>query len=1132
MGVKKSSRDARMRVCLKLLLVSSILALTSVFPGPGTLASDAVPTEVDVMGIPPVTALVGDGRISAGFSQEGKLVTFFYPTVGAYDMVPYYTTKDPNPPYGAPERLGAFTGLVEFSTVEQEPSDVISETLESLGELIGSQGEGAGGNVTTTASVNWLTNKANISHEWDYPAFDFLYQTNYADIAERVFSVPDMDAVAYVVTVTNTSNADREFGFAYYGLFDPGRVNQNPLVMPVPGVKEATPGTGWQTQGQGKARYVDGKLLWWKEGVDTSWIGVSSDLGAGSLMHVDAAEASVNPLYSELFWGQSFEVSNGVYRTESQSYECRTPQDGTTWEKPCLTSLLCNGALNGVMIWDLGNIPAGQSKPFCILVAAGSNENEVVRNLDDILQKNHINTLADYSLSLPDWLKEVTAKWWRVSLLDKLDYNLDGMYESGRLKDNHLSDGDNDEDERLLRWWAINLRLMADRGTGAIVACPTLIPKYYGSWPRDGTYQALTWMALGFDDVARSFLDYLFSNGDFQREGRWYQCYSSTDPPEYVGFPGVLPDCQELGIKNGKVIEEDQMCLVMLANWYYRNTFTSEPTGQDSISRLAEYINQAIEPREGDEEDRKVGISYSAPPPFDFLKVEQSAATIKRGLIRPSSDAYELPGNIIEGEQWASRQASTTSFEASSALVAANEMLGAGQFADSACDLRDRAEEIFYKSESADPSAPPHFYVAWDIFGAYLYDRPGDLSTAVAWPVQAYPLTDNRLVNHYNIVRNLYVENPPDRNGRKRNLFSAGALMTQFYYEVHRNIAEQNAASGATEESAAAGGFWDRFNRAVDWSFGNDEETNAQQVEPVPCDFLSDIRRAAWDPSNDYIPEFAPPDTFSGGSQGSHVACTQPLGWAQAMGIMVLLAKAGYIPPEMPHPCDPIQTRNYVIFLVDVSTSMSWEAAGSGGKLSKLDKVKAAVPNIIRELSTERNAYALLTYSCPDCSTPSTPVLVEFTQDPQVIVDAVQSLQPYGWTPMVAGIDAAYKYAERIPQSAAGNIILLADGQQNCPGGQALARDDIMIEVREIPGRPNIKMSTIAYGTEGDRNLTSTLADLANQRGGVFMNAPDPESVKGGFREVILSRSMPEDKLVTGTVFTAALLFLLFLALL
>lgn len=225
---------------------------------------------------------------------------------------------------------------------------------------------------------------------------------------------------------------------------------------------------------------------------------------------------------------------------------------------------------------------------------------------------------------------------------------------------------------------------------------------------------------------------------------------------------------------------------------------------------------------------------------------------------------------------------------------------------------------------------------------------------------------------------------------------------------------------------------------------------------------------------------------------------------------------------------------DYFIFLIDVSGSMN--------DYSKLEEVKKAVPQIINELPTQSNAYAMIVYSGNyGCTPEQTPIKLSFTKDRDEIIGAVNSLHASGSTPMLAGIEKAYQYASSIPSDKTGMIILLADGQQNCPWGiqQIPPLDQIVIKYMDIKRQQNIKLSTIAYsggstslfwGTS-DKELNQTMKRLANEGGGIFIEARNPEVIKGKFRELMLSQSMLREKFQNGMFYIGTSLIFILLSL-
>ncbi|RPI18456.1 MAG: VWA domain-containing protein [Ignavibacteriae bacterium] len=231
----------------------------------------------------------------------------------------------------------------------------------------------------------------------------------------------------------------------------------------------------------------------------------------------------------------------------------------------------------------------------------------------------------------------------------------------------------------------------------------------------------------------------------------------------------------------------------------------------------------------------------------------------------------------------------------------------------------------------------------------------------------------------------------------------------------------------------------------------------------------------------------------------------------------------------------PITAKNYIIFLIDVSGSMNSN--------NKINEVKKAVPQIIKDLPTTDNAFSVIVYSSVfgiNCQPENMPIIVPYTQDIQRIENSILTLKADGSTPMYAGIEKAYNYSSNIPEDANGMIILLADGQQNCPSGNIPPLDSIIIKYMDISRKQKITLSTIAYGSGSgfgsfgysDQSLNMTMESLANKGGGTYIEASNPAVIKGKFREMILKKTMLEQKFYTGAAIAGLFLLLLFIALL
>ena len=964
-------------------------------------------SETDVMGIPPVKAVVGNGKITAGFSDGGKLVTLFYPSVGAYDLVPYITTTDKNDKfYGSPDYMGAFIGLVKYNK--------------------------------SKADINWLWSGNTMSHSEEYPSFTFTYnlEREKISISNNIFAPIESKSVIYNINISNNGTEDKNLGIAFYGFFDPISRNQNPsLKIPIGQVNL------WQTDGYARVARIGGTLIWYKEGINSYAIGVGSNLPEERISYIDAGVADI-PTISSIP-----SINKGIF---NNSYEVQNAtKDGEVWKN---IVDLTPYAMNGIIIWDLGRIPSRGSTSLKIVLAVGDKKDEVI---------NIIRSSSNIDSSN-------TRRWWG-SFLQKIN-------DIGKRL--NLSDSDLEK----LKWWAITMRLMVDSNTGAISASPLLIPKYYGSWPRDGIFQTIVWIALGYNDIARNYFKFLFNHYDFKNEGRWYQCYD-TNKGEYVGFPwkGSIP---ELGLYNDKVLEEDQMSLVIMGLWYYYKTFNELPISEKDFRKLADYILSSILDGEG-EEEKKIQIKFLCNDVCpEVIKKYCSMIcngnyqininielllTIKNGLVRPSSDAYEFPGEISSDignisrikecyNLIASRQSAYTNLAAVSALKAAYDILKDEKYNISACLLRKKTEKIFYSND--------HFKVAWSIFTKDLYDRQEDLSTAIGWPIQAYNINNDKIVSHFRKIRDMY--DNPEQN---RKIFVPGILLTDIYGNLI-----------------------------------NDKSNFFEKIEDTI------------EAGNGYLPErIEYKDQVY-----VKVPSAEPLGWSMAMGIMDILTRAGYKPPILEDKCEN-NAEYYYIFLIDCSGSMNDNG--------KIQQVKKAIPQIINDLPIYKSNYAVIAYSGRyGCSPEQTPVIVPFTNDVEKVKNAVESMTADGSTPMRAGLERAYSYANLIPDDKPGMIILLADGQQNCPDGNLPPLENIIIK-RMIVRNPKVTLSTVGYDIN-DNSTIESMQRLAKEGGGTYIDARNPNVVKGKFRELILSKTIPEIKMVNAGIYMGALSLFLLLTLL
>lgn len=767
------------------------------------------PNEVDIMGIAPVSSVIGDGRITAGFSREGKLVSFFYPSVGAYNQIPYWTGVDENALwFGAPSHLGCFPGLVIFS---------------------GNQ-----------ASVTWLNDDASSQklHEWEYPSFHFKYVKQGIQVDYDVFAAIDINTIVYSFTFKNTNASPTSTGFAYYALLDPCKKNQDPnlYILNLPGSPITK--SGWESEGVSRVSYKNGNLVWGKQ-ANSIYNGFASTLPISSLRYVDS-------------WGCDLGLNQGCYMTSYKLDNGQPPEK--SWEE------LFFNIRNGLMIWDLGILQPGQSITFWLYLTSGSFPNEV---------ENRLNTLK---ASIDPAGKSIEVKnWWKNNLIDPLNQNV-GNYLA-------VLGGPTSSQVQLLNWLVISNRLLADRQTGAIIASPILIPKYCGVWPRDASFQVMTWIALGFKDIADKYFNYLFTVPHYTSYGRWYQCYDSQGKA-YNGVPGDfgILNLSDLGYGANGVLEEDQMATVLLAVWYYKEKFGGLPSSLNAgmIQNIANYLMNAINTTRTtgnfqfpSEHLKQILLLLLGNNPLNTIIINSLkhdyTTWLKTGLIRPSSDVYEFPGSIsanlnrlsqIESDHKlvASRQSAYTNFQAAGALYAAADLTGMSAFASTADELFNRAEETFWHPNTG------HFKIAFSTMTGVLYeDRLEDFYSLYAWPFQAYALNDDKIRKHNYYIANQYAKKITDGTSTDERIFYPMLLSCQI--------------TGKICGDPSISSHLDQFDALIQ---------DPDIVSPI----------------NHYLPEAI------GGPQGAvkRLPSAWPLGWSNAFGIMYLLAKGGYVPPELTHP--------------------------------------------------------------------------------------------------------------------------------------------------------------------------------------------------------------------------------------
>ncbi|MGM9550935.1 MAG: von Willebrand factor type A domain-containing protein [Clostridia bacterium] len=153
-----------------------------------------------------------------------------------------------------------------------------------------------------------------------------------------------------------------------------------------------------------------------------------------------------------------------------------------------------------------------------------------------------------------------------------------------------------------------------------------------------------------------------------------------------------------------------------------------------------------------------------------------------------------------------------------------------------------------------------------------------------------------------------------------------------------------------------------------------------------------------------------------------------------------------------------------LVFLIDTSGSMS--------SYNKLPLVKQALSMLLDNLG-ENDRISIVTYAS------GTGVLLEPTSatEKETILNALNSLNAYGFTSGAAGINLAYEQAEKFKGDGNNRIILCTDGDFNV-GISSTADLEKLIEEKRNSG---IYLSVLGFGMDNYKdNKMETLADKGN----------------------------------------------------
>jgi glucoamylase len=150
-------------------------------------------------------------------------------------------------------------------------------------------------------------------------------------------------------------------------------------------------------------------------------------------------------------------------------------------------------AVNSCLSWDIGTLRSDEAKLLTVLIVMGSNEEEILRILEENRQ---VKT---------DLLLKRTGDSWKTWI------------------DSFKRDFRDETLNRMMKRSLLVLKLLTDRNHGGIVAAPCMEPEYRFCWPRDATYVAYALDRCGFHEEPKRF--YHWCRRAQEPEGGLYQRY-------------------------------------------------------------------------------------------------------------------------------------------------------------------------------------------------------------------------------------------------------------------------------------------------------------------------------------------------------------------------------------------------------------------------------------------------------------------------------------------------------------------------------------------------------------------------------------------------------------------------------
>lgn len=648
--------------------------------------------EQDAMGLCPTKSIIGNGKLTAGLSHSGKLVSLYYPSPGYYNHIPYQTKRVLNDPindesefanFGAPEWLGSFAGIEvdgEFSWLSNGDWDV---NMKYLSESKSDYG--------TPMIVNNYSHKTN--PDWQ--------------VVETCFVHPTMDVI---VRHFKFIGYGENIKFTYWGDFNPNNKNQTPPLYDKNGNEIPLNFIiGWQFTSNPTQAYIKDinnqnkpHAMLFKRGLDQEYTiaiaGSENGEKSASLPENIKVGSTLGSLWliDPMMYTRDFgpDYTKGV---ESQEE-------------------IHNRNSCGSATWNLQN-----TKEITIYLSVGENEANSIKNLNLAISSGVEN------------LKTQTKDYW--------------SRQSWRSKIDNISSKLTEEQRKYFKNWVMTMSLLVDKNKGGIIASPNYQPKYYPMWPRDAIYQLIVWELLDEKNIVKKSIQRMFEVSEqFLLYKYWFQNYSLDG--SYQGIPFI----NSVEPYKLKMIEEDQMPTVLWFIGYcwekHKNDaqFMGDPKlflylyfglKLDDYRNLADYVYS----RRYSLEKYLVDIRFGTYQPGKIVD-----------LLEPSFDIVEWHqgddplGAILNGfinpDKASITQSLYTNSAAVAGLSAATAILGDEKYITSAkyikssisTNLTNKSDNTFYWANVCLGPGP-----------CFINDRPKSDFLAVAWPFSVFSQSDNRI---------------------------------------------------------------------------------------------------------------------------------------------------------------------------------------------------------------------------------------------------------------------------------------------------------------------------------------------------------------------------------------------------